>query len=62
MNKLGDGNSNYDGLNDYVTKVCKIEALKKNQDNKILQGAMGLELTIFPFGKFWQHENNQHLK
>jgi hypothetical protein len=52
MNKLGDGNSNYDGLNDYVTKVCKIEALKKNQDNKILQGAMGLELTIFPFGKF----------
>jgi hypothetical protein len=29
MNRLGNGNSSYDGMHDYATKVSKIEALKK---------------------------------
>jgi hypothetical protein len=29
MNRLGNGNSRYDGMSDYAIEVSKIEALKK---------------------------------
>jgi hypothetical protein len=29
MNRLGNNNSSYDGMSDYVAKVSKIEALRK---------------------------------